>query len=192
MVSSIHWTVKHLKGFPRDDGNRYEIIDGELHVTTQPSLTHQTICGNGSYALQSWSRQTGAGMVFLAPGVIFAEDAAVAPDLVWVSRARLPLLVGRDGKLHDAPDLVVEVLSPGRENERRDREIKLALYGRRGVREYWLVDWRQREVMVYRHDGGALRLVGNLREEDTLTFPHLPGFSSPVASLFSDLPIGQE
>src|SRR5438270_13298525 len=112
MVSSIHWTVHHLKGFPRDDGNRYEIIDGELHVTTQPSLQHQLVSRNCGNELTTWDRATGAGVVIPAPGVIFAEDQAVAPDLVWVSRQRLPMIAGRDGKLHDAPDLVVEVLSP--------------------------------------------------------------------------------
>ena len=89
MVSSIHWTVHHLKGFPRDDGNRYEIIDGELHVTTQPSLQHQLVSRNCGNELTTWDRATGAGVVIPAPGVIFAEDQAVAPDLVWVSRQRL-------------------------------------------------------------------------------------------------------
>ena len=64
-----------------------------------------------------------------------------APDVVWVSKERLAAVLRRDGKLHGAPDLVIEVLSPGAKNERRDREAKLKLYARRGVREYWIINW---------------------------------------------------
>ena len=189
MTSSVYWTVRHLEGFPRDDGNRYEIIDGQLHVTTQPSLEHQTVSGNCYDALGGWTRRTNAGRVILAPGVIFADDAAVAPDLVWVSRARLAAMVGPDSKLHDAPDLVIEVLSPGSENERRDREVKLDLYSRRGVREYWIVNWPERAVAVYRRQNGGLHLAATLLEGESLESPVLPGFSCPVASIFADVPV---
>ena len=55
--------------------------------------------------------------------------------MVWISRERFAAALEPDGKLHAAPDLVVEVLSPGSTNERRDRQAKLKLYSRRGVRE---------------------------------------------------------
>ena len=84
------------------------------------------------------------------------EDTIGAPDVVWVSRERLSSVLAEDGKLHGAPDLVVEVLSPGPVNERRDREAKLKLYSQRGVREYWIVDWRQRKLEAYRRQEAAL------------------------------------
>src|SRR5439155_24907213 len=99
----------------------------------------------------------GHGTVVAAPGVIFDAENAVAPDLVWVSTDRLAAILGDDGKLHDAPDLAVEVLSPGSSNSRRDREVKLRLYSVRGVREYWIVDWPAKSVQVYRHTNGALK-----------------------------------
>ncbi len=188
MVASIHWTVKDLEGFPRVDGNRYEIIEGVLHVTTTPSVEHQLICGRIHLGLGTWNKQTGSGEVLLALGVIFSEDNAVAPDLLWVSRARLPQLIGPDRHLHDAPELMIEVISPGRENERRDREIKLDLYSRRGVRECWIVDWVHRQGAVYRREEGALRLSATLQEADTLTSPLLPGFTCPLSELFAELP----
>ena len=83
-----------------------------------------------------------------------------------------------------APELVVEVLSPGSRNERRDRELKLKLYSRQGVREYWIVDWQRREVQVYRREDAALRLVATLASDDTLASPLLPGFACPVADLW--------
>ena len=62
-----------------------------------------------------------------APGLIFADDDDVAPDVVWISRERLAGTLDQTGHLHTAPELVVEVLSPGSVNERRDREVKLKL-----------------------------------------------------------------
>ncbi|MDQ5851540.1 MAG: Uma2 family endonuclease, partial [Chloroflexota bacterium] len=88
------------------------------------------------------------------------------------------------GKLHAAPELVVEVLSPGGANERRDREAKLKLYSRRGVREYWIVDWRQRQVEVYRRAQAQLHLTETLYEDDRLQSPLLPNFAVQVRQLF--------
>lgn len=186
-MTQLRWTIHDLEVMP-DDGKRYEIIDGELYVTSQPSLEHQIVCGNTFAELRSWSHEAQAGVVILAPGVIFAEDEAVAPDLVWVSRERLAGLVGPDGKLHAAPDLMIEVLSPGPENERRDREVKLKQYSRWEVREYWIINWPQRQVAVYRREGIALQLIGTLVESDLLESPLLPDFSRPVSSLLTDLP----
>ena len=86
--------------------------------------------------------------------------------------------------LGEYPELVIEVLSPGGTNERRDREAKLKLYSRRGVLEYWIVDWRTRQVEVYRREDLALHLVATLHSTDMLTAPLLPGFSCEVATLF--------
>jgi Uma2 family endonuclease len=113
----------------------------------------------------------------------------VAPDLVWISNDRLGASLGGDGKLHDAPEIVIEVLSPGSVNERRDREAKLKLYSRRGVNEYWIVSWQARVVDVYRRDQAELKLVGTLAEVDILQSPVLPGFSYPVSALFARIPI---
>lgn len=134
-------------------------------------------------ALRSWDPQLAHGVPLSAPGVIFASDEAVAPDVVWVRGERFRRVVGADGKLHAAPDLVVEILSPGEVNTQRDRELKLKLYSRDGLREYWIVDWREPTVEVYRREEAALRLVTTLTADDTLTSPLLPGFTNPVAAL---------
>jgi Putative restriction endonuclease len=105
--------------------------------------------------------------------------------IVWISQARRATALGPEGHLHAAPELVVEVLSPGGANERRDREAKLKLYSRRGVLEYWIVDWRTQQIEVFRREQLALRLVVTLYPTDTLTSPLLPGFMCQVATLFS-------
>ena len=180
------WTVTQVRDFfpePLDD-TRYELIDGELHVSSQPSWQHQRTCTNAARILDEWSIPHDAGMTLHAPGVIFSEHEAVAPDVLWISRDRLDEVLDPDGRLRAAPDLMVEVLSPGSTNIRRDREAKLDVYSRRGVREYWIIDWQARTVDVYRRQGGALQLAVSLSAEDTLESPLLPGLGYRVADLF--------
>jgi Uma2 family endonuclease len=186
MVTTHRFTTADLETLPDTwDDTRYEIIDGELYVSRQPELGHQDACNGLASALHVWSRASGTGRSFPAPGVIFAEDQNVAPDVVWISHERLRTAAGEDGHLHDAPELIVEVLSPGVANERRDQEAKLKLYSRRGVEEYWIVDWRQHRIQVYRREASALVLVATLMERDALESPLLPGFSVLVRDLFS-------
>lgn len=187
MAHSVRWTSADLELMP-DDGKRYEIIDGELYVSKQPSWWHQLICGRAFATLERWSNETASGVVNLAPGLIFAEDDDVVPDVVWISNERLATSLAPDGKLHAAPDLVMEVLSPGVTNERRDREAKLKLYGRRGVREYWIINWLRHEVEVYRRAELTLQLVGTLLEGDVLESPLLPGFRWPLNEIFGGFP----
>ncbi|HEX5081732.1 MAG TPA: Uma2 family endonuclease [Blastocatellia bacterium] len=186
-VSDLLFTIDDLSAMP-DDGKRYEIIEGELYVSTQPNWHHQYACSRLVWALENWGEQTGLGVANGAPGVIFSIHDAVAPDVVWVSYERLPHVLGEDGKLHAAPDLVVEVVSPGRQNEHRDRDIKLRLYSRRAVREYWIVDWQTRQVEVYRRNQMKLTHTATLLHEDELTSPLLPGFSCKVSTLFMQIP----
>jgi Uma2 family endonuclease len=123
-------------------------------------------------------------VVLAAPGLIFADDDNAAPDVIWVSDERYRSEVRADSKLHGPPELVVEVLSPGSDNERRDFVAKLGLYSRRGVDEYWILDWRQRRALVHRRVGDALEHVATLGAEDRLESPLLPGFSCVVDDLF--------
>jgi Uma2 family endonuclease len=168
---------------PRDNGLRYELIAGELFVSTQPHWRHQRVTGRIVRLLGVWDPAERCGVVLSAPGVVFAPPDASAPDVVWIGRDRLDEVLGEDGRLRAAPDLIVEVLSPGTENTRRDREKKLDQYSRHRVREYWIVDWRQPTVDVFRHDGDRLRLIVTLTADDSITSPLLPGFSAGVAEL---------
>ncbi len=187
MTQSLRWKSADLEAFP-DDGKRYEIVDGELYVSRQPHFHHQVTCATTIGVLYVWNRQARAGVLSDAPGLIFAEDDDVAPDIAWISHGRMATALWPDGKLHAAPELVVEVLSPGPANERRDREAKVNVYGRRGVQEYWIVNWERREIEVYRRADMTLRLVGVLLETDTLQSPLLEGFACEVHELFADLP----
>jgi Uma2 family endonuclease len=182
--TELRFTVSDLELLPLPlDDTRYELVDGELYVSRQPHWQHQRTCDQAVRVFDRWDPDERRGVLLSAPGLIFSREDAVAPDLVWISRERFARVVHADGKLHAAPDLVVEVLSPGRENEERDREIKLRLYSRRGVREYWIVDWQAAMVAVYRRENVALELVATLTADDPLTSPLLPGFGCPVRDL---------
>jgi Uma2 family endonuclease len=178
------WTVDLVQKMPHIEGERYELIDGELYVTTQPHARHQITCDNIIIELGTWGRKTGLGRTIQAPGLIYAKNEAVAPDIVWASQARLAHILGSDGKLHESPELVIEILSPGKANEERDYEKKLALYSRRDVQEYWIADWRAITLEIYRREQDELQLAQTLGSGDTLTSPLLPGFSCPIDRLF--------
>ncbi len=184
MHQSTRWQSADLELLP-DNGNRYEIIDGELLVTRAPHWDHQNAILNLSVALVTWSRSSGLGRVSVAPGVIFTDDDNVIPDLVWISNGRLARVLDESGHLLAAPELVVEVLSAGTDNERRDREVKRKLYAIRGVQEYWIIDWRRQQIEIFRRDSNGLPLVATLFCSDVLSSPLLPNFQQSVAEVFS-------
>ncbi len=187
-METLHWTSQDLELLP-DDGKRYEIVDGELYVSEQPHWEHQFVSGQIFALLQAWSARTQRGMANLAPGLIFGDDEDVAPDVVWISAQRLLTALQTDGKLHSTPELVVEILSPGSTNECRDREVKRKLYSRRGAEEYWIVNWQERRLEIYRREEAVLTLNCILNENDVLQSPLLPGFSCRVSQIFdSGLP----
>ena len=176
-------TIDDLTALPDDDGNIYELIEGELIVSSAPSLMHQRAIRNLSYFIQSYLEQNPIGEVFPTPGVIFDIHNGVIPDIVFITNEQLEA-VGADTHIHLAPALAVEVVSPGRENARRDRVKKLRLYDKFGVGEYWVADPEARTLEVYRRAEVALALSATLAGEDEITTPLLPGFACTPARVF--------
>jgi len=170
-----------------DDGGwkRYEIVDGTLYVTRAPHIRHQAVAGKLHVFLENWSEQTKLGQAFETPGVVFTPNDAVIPDLVWISRDRLAHGIDDAGHLVVAPELIVEILSPGEQNEQRDREVKRKLYSLHGVQDYWIVSWQRQSLELYRRSEAQLQLISTLFVADTLTSPLLPDFSTPMGKLFS-------
>lgn len=130
------WTVEERDELP-DDGNRYEVIDGELLVTPAPNLTHQAAVQTLYTILAPYVRREQVGYAFVAPGdVVFSPRRGVQPD-VFV----LPLVNARRPERFEKTKgllLAAEVLSPS--TARADRVKKRALFREEGVPEYWIVD----------------------------------------------------
>lgn len=169
-----------------DDGNRYEIIEGELVLTPSPGFIHQYIAAKIETALRVFVERNNLGTVLIAPfDVVLSERVVLQPDVLFVSRERYHLITATC--LKGGPDLVVEVISPG--SGRRDRVNKSRLYRKYGVKEYWLVDPEAKTVEVLAADDRGWYQAGAYDEEDTLTSPLLPGLEVKLKDIFT-LPEG--
>jgi Uma2 family endonuclease len=174
--------VDDLDAMP-DDGNRYEIIEGELFVSRAPSLLHQIIVKNLIALIQRFLDRNPIGFIVPGPGVIFSDFSAVIPDIVFIRNERREEIASGD-RITGAPDLVIEIVSPGPENEKRDRIAKRQLYGKYGVKEYWIVDQFKRTIEAYFLEGQTLHLAATYSGHDEITSVVLPGFVCPVGSVF--------
>jgi len=177
-------TYEDYLRFP-DDGKRHELIDGVHYVTPAPLRPHQSIVGNLYYAIRHHLEQQPGGRVYLSPfGVVFTLFDVVEPDLLFVSEARRPIVTEKH--VQGAPDLVVEIIS--KSTRRRDEGIKLRLYERSAVEEYWVIYPESGTIRIYRRSGPALKLTDErfASRQDVLTTPLLPGLEISVARVFED------
>ena len=168
-ISRSGLTFDDYLAFP-DDGARHEIIAGRHYVSAAPYLDHQRISRRIQFQLYEQIELPGRGEVFNAPTAVQLSDHdVVEPDLLVVLAERDSYLSAR--KVEGPPDLVVEILSPS--SERRDRELKLRLYERAGVGEYWIVDPIARQVVKYVRRETLLEPAGSFG--DQVAFDGLPG-----------------
>ena len=175
-------TTDDLIALP-DDGNTYELIEGELIVSSAPTLKRQFVVTNLLFCLMLYLQDNPIGRVTTTPGVIFDRHNSVIPDIVFVTKEQLEQ-IGAEAHIKLAPALAVEVVSPGRENARRDRVRKLKVYGKFGVGEYWIADPEARTVELYRPAGGRLVLFATGGGDEEITSPLLPGFACKASRVF--------
>lgn len=126
-------------------------------------------------------RENPVGEIFPGPGVIFSDFSGVIPDLVYFSYERGKEIATGD-RITGAPELIIEILSPGTENRRRDEHAKRQLYKKYGVKEYWILDPQERTVQVFRT--AKLKLTATLGVRDVLSTPLLPGFRCSIKEIF--------
>lgn len=163
------------------EGERWELIDGELIMPPSPKEAHQSVQANLGAPMLLFARENDLGKVYFAPfDVVLSDTDTVQPDLLFVSKERLHIIT--DDNIQGAPDLVVEIRSPS--TARQDWTVKRELYARHGVREYWLVDPEAATVAVLLLDGGELKVAGVYSEEDRLTSAALDGFTIALADIF--------
>ena len=175
-------TVADLDVCP-DDNNRYELIEGELFVSRAPGIPHQRVLHNLQMELGSYLRENPIGILVPGTGAIFSDFDAVIPDLLFVRSERWAE-VASEQKITSAPDIVVEILSPGSENRRRDLSVKRQLYAKYGVKEYWIVDSEDQSLLIFHLHEQTLEEVATLRNIDEVTSPLLPGFRLKAGAVF--------
>ena len=139
------WTLEELHRLP-DDGNKYELIRGELFVTPPPSVDHEELLAHLSGILSEYVKNHGLGRVYHPRAVIRFEGSEAEPDLMV--RAVTSGVHGNAWEELPAPLLVIEVLSPT--TRRRDLVNKREYYLDAGAGEYWVLDGERREIRVIR------------------------------------------
>jgi Uma2 family endonuclease len=172
------WTLDELHSLP-DDGNKYELIHGELFVTPAPAPTHETILARLRRALEPYVVANDLGLVFSPRSIVQIRGSEVEPDLMVRT---VPKPLPRDWAKWPVPILVVEVNSPT--TRRRDNVQKRDFYLEIGVPEYWIVDPPARNV----------RTVKRNTADDVVSealFWEPPGVNEPlrvdVRALFADV-----
>lgn len=166
--------------FAMPDEPRCELIFGRISMSPSPLRSHQTIVG-ALYRRIDAAAVVASGECQMAPlDVRLADDSVVQPDVIYVSPARRAILGDR---VEGAPDLIVEVVSPG--TARRDRGEKLELYARSDVREYWIVDPEAKHIEFLQNEGG--RFVVTPPERGAIRSRALPGLVVPLVEFWTEI-----
>ncbi|HEX9303777.1 MAG TPA: Uma2 family endonuclease [Thermoanaerobaculia bacterium] len=179
---SLRFTYDDYVLLPED--RRYEVIDGELYLTPAPTPYHQAVKQRIEQFLLAHVEGRGLGQILDAPcDVVLSRFDVLQPDIFFISASRRSVI--GEKFISDAPDLVVEVLSPG--TRRRDRVVKAKRYASFGVREMWIADPDKQTVEVFVNTEGRFRREALYAADDVLRSPLLPGLEVPLARVFSVL-----
>lgn len=176
--------------FTWDEDERIEIIDGEAFMMATPSRIHQKISGELFRQLANYLEGKKCEAYAAPFGVrLFEQDGDRPEDVDTVVKPDISVVCDRS-KLDEhgckgAPDMIVEILSPS--SLRHDRLVKLNLYQRAGIREYWIVDPENRSVMVFLPDSnGSLRICEDHGREDVAKVNVLDGCFIELNKVFSE------
>jgi Uma2 family endonuclease len=170
------WTYEHYAAL--DDGERYEIIDGVLYMTPAPNWWHQQTLLEIAIYLRNFVETAGLGEIAIAPlDVELAPNTVVQPDIIVILNEHRERITY--SRVIGAPDLAVEVISPG--TRTHDRRRKFAVYVRYGIPEYWLVNPETRTIEIYALEEGAYQPPGVFRGQGTLRSRIVPQMETVCA-----------
>ena len=163
------------------DDRRYEVIDGDLYLTPAPTPYHQIVSRRIERLLEDHVEKAKLGIVIHAPcDVVLSQFDVLQPDIFFISTGRMAVI--GEKYISDAPDLVVEVLSPG--TRKRDRFIKSKRYARFGVRELWIADPQKKTIEVFVNMEEGFRRDALYAGDDVLRSPLLPGLEVQLSRVF--------
>jgi hypothetical protein len=153
-------TTKDLLAIPDENFKVYELLEGEIFLSEHPSLNHQKIVGNLIFLLDRFLLENPVGK--------FERISQIASGIHIVG----------------APDLAIEIMSPGSENVRRDQIVKRQTYAKYGVKEYWIVEPIVEVIEITRLQENVLASVGVFRNKDEINSPLLPDLNFTVKDVF--------
>ena len=178
--ANVRFNYHDYLQLPED--KRYEILDGELYVVAAPNIKHQRVSKRLETYLIRQVEERGLGEVLHAPcDVVFSEENVAQPDILFVRQERRGII--GEMNIPGAPDLVIEILSPG--TRTKDLEIKRKIYAAFGVKEYWVVDPESAtvEVLIW-SEPGYVR-AGVYDRSQRLSSPLLPELNLPLDQVFA-------
>ncbi|HOV79020.1 MAG TPA: Uma2 family endonuclease [Bacillota bacterium] len=173
------YTYEDYRKLP--EGAPYQLIGGMLIMTPAPSTYHQIISMKLEVKLASFVMERDLGLVLYAPlDVYFEESETYQPDLIFIAGERLSII--EPDKINGAPDLVVEILSPG--TAYYDLRKKYKIYEKHMVREYWVIDPEEQSVEIYALQDGKFTLGQRAEKQGTVSSTVIEGFTLSVESIF--------
>lgn len=163
------------------DQRHIEFNDGCVEFLPLPTKTHQDLLFYLSMALAAFVKPRKLGRIYTSGYRVKLRDGQIRePDVLFVANGRTltqQFAVGAD--------LVIEILSPGKDNRERDLIDKRAEYAADGIPEYWIVDPEQLTITILVLDGGEYRIHGEFKTGETATSLLLPGFAVDVRECFA-------
>jgi Uma2 family endonuclease len=163
-----------------DDGRRYELYDGEVFVVPSPLPLHQFVLARLHLVLEDYVKAHGGVVLFAPLDIVLTDLDVVQPDILLFTAERAHLIQPRR-VTRVAPDLAIEILSPG--TARNDRGRKRELLARHAVREYWLIDPEVARVEVFALSGEALVPASTMSGDQAVRSPLLPTLEVTPADL---------
>lgn len=157
-VKQHNYTIEDIYALP--DGERAELIDGQIYYMAPPSTTHQRVLNYLSTEINLYIRsKNGKCEVFPAPFSVYPElendgmGKYLEPDIsIICDKDKLD-----EKGCHGGPDWIIEIVSPA--SKRMDYYTKLSIYRAAGVREYWIVDTMRESVTVYDMENDAAPVI---------------------------------
>ena len=175
-------SVEEFLALPETDG-RYELVDGRLETLMAPRARHGYIAGQLLHFIVSALGENGDYYIGVEVEFRTRPRTVRRPDMLYISADRARDCIDPETDIVvRAPDLVVEVLSPG--EERRDAVDKLREYALVGVPHYWIIDPPRHRVSLYHLDGNEYVLEAEFSEDQTLSSSLFPGIGIPLVSLW--------
>lgn len=180
-VASKLISVQEFLNMEVEENYTYELINGKIVKKSAPHPNHQRVSKELLILLDSYVKKKKLGEVLNAPlDVFFDEYNVVQPDLLFVSEKKKEIIT--ENGVEGAPDLVIEILSPG--SMRFDRGEKMKLYKKYQVQEYWIVDPKNQSVEVYVYENNEYELFSFAVEAGKVESKVLQKFSLPVEKIF--------
>lgn len=159
-----------------------ELINSHLKMSPSPEYKHQDISISLASRMYLYVEDHNLGRILEAPmDVHFDENNVFQPDIIFISKDRMPELLADGKRIMGAPDLVVEILSS---NKKSDLEEKMYIYELYDVREYWVVDPKKKFVEIFENVEKEFVSVQKCKGDSTAQSKVISGFSIALNKIF--------